>query len=235
MKGHLDVKHLLLSFVLTLVGDEVENGRWNTKWEEVVEVCDVARPLFCPHRCYYFFQVQLRLSSTQYIFFATNMFSCNGCLSKFNRQVDLIQHLQKSESLLCNAAQNDLQQKMRPVRGAAARSPSPTRRLKERPVAKFEGDSFGNDYTDVDFLFPEDDDLAGHNNVDVEEKSSHSDSEDKDDFTPAKAENSLHDPMASSHPPSPPVAVEMPMDMDIDEDDRLNLDERAQPRLQVGF
>jgi len=103
---------------------------------------------------------------------ATIMFSCDGCHSKFNRQGDLIQHLQKSENLLCATARESLQQKMRPVPGGRAFTPTqnPSKHHMTTPpatgpssewveghqTAQFEGDFFGNDYDDTDFPFPED-------------------------------------------------------------------------------
>lgn len=45
------------------------------------------------------------------------MYSCEGCLANFNRQGNLIQHLEKSTNLLCIDARQALRDKMRPVQG----------------------------------------------------------------------------------------------------------------------
>jgi hypothetical protein len=167
------------------------------------------------------------------------MFSCDGCRSKFNRQGDLIQHLQKSENLLCTAAREALQQKMRPIRGGPTRNPLEHRMatplagpssesVEEHSPARFEGDFFGNasDYDDADFPFPECDIPVGSGKVDVEEKSVCSDSEDEDedydededfDMADLEAQTSGHarnhqqppDPRA---PSVPPVAAELNAD-----------------------
>jgi len=176
------------------------------------------------------------------------MFSCDGCHSKFNRQGDLIQHLQKSENLLCAAARKSLQQKMRPVQGGRPLSPTwnsskhhMTTPLAAGPssewveghqIAQFEGDFFGNDYGDTDFPFPEDGVPVGSDKVDVEEKSIYSDSEEEDeDFSTARTQTSEHSttgvrhhqqPPDSRAPSVPPVAAELPAEMDIDEDNRPN-------------
>ena len=131
------------------------------------------------------------------------MFSCDGCHSKFNRQGDLIQHLQKSKNLLCAAARESLQQKMRPVQGGRPLSPTrnPRKHRMTTPLAagpssegaeerletaQFEGDFFGNDYGDADFPFPEDGVPVGSDEVDVEDKSVYWDSEGEDgDFSTA--------------------------------------------------
>ena len=113
------------------------------------------------------------------------MFSCDGCHSKFNHQGDLIQHLQKSENLLCATARESLQQKMRPVPGGQAFTPTrnPLKHHMTTPpatgpssewveghqTAQFEGDFFGNDYDDTDFPFLEDVPV-GSDKVDVEEE-----------------------------------------------------------------
>ena len=175
------------------------------------------------------------------------MFSCDGCHSKFNRQGDLIQHLQKSENLLCATARESLQQKMRPVPGGRAFTPTqnPSKHHMTTPpaagpssewveghqTAQFEGDFFGNDYDDTDFPFPEDVPV-GSDKVDVEERSVHSDSEDEDEgFSTAKTQTSgrsttrardHQQPPDPRAPSVPPVAAELPAEMDVDEDDRPN-------------
>ena len=178
------------------------------------------------------------------------MFSCDGCHSKFNRQGDLIQHLQKSENLLCATARESLQQKMRPVPGGRAFTPTqnPSKHHMTTPPAtgpssewveghqtvQFEGDFFGNDYDDTDFPFPEDVPV-GSDKVDVEERSIHSDSEDEDEgFSTAKTQTSGRSTTRASardhqQPPDPraplvpPVtAAELPAEMDVDEDNRPN-------------
>ena len=94
------------------------------------------------------------------------MFSCDGCHATFNREGDLIQHLQKSRNVLCTVASRTLQEKLRPVWGGSIRpkpslkrkrSDSESRLQEERLASDFEGDFFGNDYVDADFPFPEDD------------------------------------------------------------------------------
>jgi hypothetical protein len=89
------------------------------------------------------------------------VFQCEGCNAPFGREGDLIQHLQKSQGLLCIAARHTIEAKMRPpVKG-------------NQPQAKDVSDEeigpvligyffhMCDDYTDADFPFPDQSELSG--------------------------------------------------------------------------
>src|ERR1700735_4454138 len=93
------------------------------------------------------------------------MFLCDGCLTKFARQGDLIQHLEKSKNPLCATACRVLREKLRPVQGG------------NRTQI---GGHQESDCEDADFPFPEDI-HEGQDGVYVEERSACSDSEDENE------------------------------------------------------
>lgn len=86
-------------------------------------------------------------------------FQCEGCRTNFDREGKLIQHLEKSQKPPCKAAWRTLQARIRPVKGGKAipkrpASPSPLVDPQQKNPMPFEGDFFGNDYTETDFPFP---------------------------------------------------------------------------------
>jgi len=107
--------------------------------------------------------------------------------------------------------------------------------VEEHQTAQFEGDFFGNDYGNADFPFPEDSVPVGSDEVDVEDKSVYSDSEDEDgDFSTANQTQTScsttgildhqqpQDPRAPSVPPVAGSAKPPADSMDVDEDNRPN-------------
>ena len=157
------------------------------------------------------------------------MFSCKGCYAKFNRQTDLIQHLTKSENMLCIAARQALRDKIQPIYGRrnllpkrqTIRSGSP---MQDQHTVQFEGDFFGDDYFDVDFPFAEDGVMLDHSDkVDVDKKSmdSDSDSDDNDgpvDSEPTESEMEAYN-LQQMHLENVTVSRAADLEMDVEEDE----------------
>ena len=157
------------------------------------------------------------------------MFSCEGCYAKFKWQGDLIQHLTKSENMMCIAAHQVLRNKMRPINSRrdllpkrqTIRSGSP---MQDQHSIQFEGDFFGDDHFDVDFPFPEDGMMLDHlDKVDVDEKS-------MDSEGPTEAGTEAHDRRFENVTVSTEPADS---EMDVEEDEAVCRSGRAPGGISI--
>ena len=142
-------------------------------------------------------------------------FQCEGCNERFGREGDLIQHLNKTQNPLCITARNKIQAEMRPpVKGGKRvrqqRSSQSKSNLQQpttsdgasEEVGSFAGDFFGNDYTDADFPFPDQEAQPEHP-ANVDESGEDSDQSDIDEFLPPQihAPISTHDHLSDINEP----------------------------------
>ncbi|KAF8197081.1 hypothetical protein BJ912DRAFT_923181 [Pholiota molesta] len=168
---------------------------------------------------------------------------CDGCRSKFNREAQLLQHLQKSKSPLCTAAWNAWKAKMRPVRGRVrsvsqsntrpAIQQPPNQPLDELEPMNFEGDFFGqrNDYTSDEFPFPDDFNLQDlqQDLPQIDEQSDHSDSSDSDADDVSDSDTPPQD--LQGHRPTQRLSVSVPAAGS--EEMQVERDEEAIPATQA--
>lgn len=80
------------------------------------------------------------------------MYSCDGCLANFNRQGNLIQHLEKSTNLLCIDARHALRDKMRSIQGRAHELQKVNRDVQVEESEESDSDLEEGDLVDLDSM-----------------------------------------------------------------------------------
>jgi hypothetical protein len=90
------------------------------------------------------------------------MLSCEGCLAKFSRQANLMQHLEKSTNLLCVDARQAFRDKMRPIKGKRHASDLPKADIEDSEDSDSDLEDAEGGFVDLN-LMPVEVGEEGHN------------------------------------------------------------------------